>query len=242
VVNHKNPLDWSTGPALVDVTPGGALTRTFVAGTIQANTGYLGLPLCAALFTHAQFTQAVAYDALITVPTFALGAYGVGAVYGDVPEARLHARVRTALLRNPILPAVLAGLLVPAAWAPHALVLPSRIAVFALLPLGFLAVGITLADEAQDGMLRIPPPLTPPLATVALVRMLFVPAVLLVVGLALLDVPAPFYLLAAMPTGVNSVVVAHATRLDLSMTASSITWTTTIALVVVGVLDALGVV
>ena len=38
VVNHKNPLDWSTGPALVDVTPGGALTRTFVAGTIQANT------------------------------------------------------------------------------------------------------------------------------------------------------------------------------------------------------------
>lgn len=37
VVTHKSPLDWSTGPALVDVTPGGALTRTFVAGTIQAN-------------------------------------------------------------------------------------------------------------------------------------------------------------------------------------------------------------
>jgi HYDIN/CFA65/VesB-like, Ig-like domain len=38
VVKHKSPSDWSTAPALVDVTPGGALTATFVAGTIQANT------------------------------------------------------------------------------------------------------------------------------------------------------------------------------------------------------------
>jgi hypothetical protein len=36
VVNHKT--DWATNPGLVDVTPGGALTRNFVAGTIQANT------------------------------------------------------------------------------------------------------------------------------------------------------------------------------------------------------------
>lgn len=38
VVNHKNASDWTINPSLVDVTPGGALTRTFVAGTIQANT------------------------------------------------------------------------------------------------------------------------------------------------------------------------------------------------------------
>lgn len=36
VVNHK--VDWATNPTLTDVTPGGALTRNFVAGTIQANT------------------------------------------------------------------------------------------------------------------------------------------------------------------------------------------------------------
>lgn len=36
VVNHKT--DWATNPTLTDVTPGGALMRTFVAGTIQANT------------------------------------------------------------------------------------------------------------------------------------------------------------------------------------------------------------
>jgi hypothetical protein len=38
VVKHKSPSEWSTDPSLVDVTPGGALTATFVAGTIQANT------------------------------------------------------------------------------------------------------------------------------------------------------------------------------------------------------------
>ncbi|HWR77488.1 MAG TPA: choice-of-anchor X domain-containing protein [Thiobacillus sp.] len=36
VVNHKS--DWATNPALVDVTPGGALTQTFSGATIQANT------------------------------------------------------------------------------------------------------------------------------------------------------------------------------------------------------------
>src|SRR6266542_2411965 len=38
VVNHKSASDWSTNPALVDVTPGGALTQTFGGTTIQANT------------------------------------------------------------------------------------------------------------------------------------------------------------------------------------------------------------
>jgi hypothetical protein len=36
VVAHKT--NWAASPGLVDVTPGGALTRSFVAGSIQANT------------------------------------------------------------------------------------------------------------------------------------------------------------------------------------------------------------
>lgn len=60
--------------------------------------------------------------------------------------------------------------------------------------------------------------------------MTFVPLVLLVVGLTLIDVPPPFYVMAAMPVGVNTVLVGHATGLDLRLTSSSIAWTTTIAL------------
>jgi dienelactone hydrolase len=38
IVRHKSAAAWTANPALVDVTPGGARPRTFVAGTIQANT------------------------------------------------------------------------------------------------------------------------------------------------------------------------------------------------------------
>lgn len=38
VVAHKDPAEWAASPGLTDVTPDGALTRTFSATNIQANT------------------------------------------------------------------------------------------------------------------------------------------------------------------------------------------------------------
>jgi len=207
-----------------------------IVSTIQANTAYFGLPLVAALFTHAQLEQAVAYDGLVSLPMFVLGSFSVGARFGHARTAGPLEQLRAAVLRNPVLIAVVTALLVPDAWAPDVLVTPSHVAVYALLPLGFLVVGITLGDEAKDGTLRIPPPLSPPIAAVVVLRMAFVPLVLLVVGLTLVDVPAPFYLEAAMPVGINTVLVGHATGLDLRLTSSSIAWTTTVALAGVVVL------
>lgn len=233
------------GVALVSVLGAGAIMGALARGplrlrdaavgaaivcTIQANTAYFGFPLIAALFSRAQFSQAVVYDALVTLPMFVVVSFSVGARFGHAGDEGLRAQLRTALVRNPVLVAVLAGLLVPRAWAPHALVEPAHVAVLALLPLGFFVVGVTLGDEAKDGALPVPPPLTPPIAAVALLRMAFVPLVLALVGLALIDVPAPFYVMAAMPVGVNTVLVGHATGLDLRLTSSSIAWTTTIAL------------
>jgi predicted permease len=207
-----------------------------IVATIQANTAYFGLPLVAALYTHAQLAQAVAYDGLVSLPMFMIGSFSVGARFGHASGGGLRAQLSAGLLRNPVLYAVAAGLLVPDAWAPAALVTPSHLAVLALLPLGFFIVGVTLGDEAKDGMLRIPPPLTPPIAAVVVLRMAFVPLVLLLAGLLLIDVPAPFYLMAAMPVGVNTVLVGHATGLDLRLTSSSIAWTTVVALVGIAVL------
>lgn len=214
------------GPfALSDASTGAAIVCT-----IQANTAYFGLPLIAALFTHAQLSQAVVYDGLVSLPLFVLGSFSVGARLGHASRGGLREQLKAGLLRNPVLWAVLAGLLVPESWAPEALVTPSHVAVYALLPLGFFIVGVTLGDEAKDGMLRIPPPLTPPIAAVVLLRMAFVPLVLAVAGLTLIDVPPPFYVMAAMPVGVNTVLVGHATGLDLRLTSSSIAWTTVVAL------------
>jgi predicted permease len=220
------------GPfALPDATTGAA-----IVAAIQANTAYFGLPLIAALFSPAQLSQAVVYDGLVSLPMFVLGSFSVGARLGRASDAGLRAQLRTAVLRNPVLLAVVAGLLVPESWAPEALVTPSHVAVYALLPLGFLVVGVTLGDEAKDGMLRIPPPLTPPLAAVVVLRMAFVPLVLAVVGLTVIDVPAPFYVMGAMPVGVNTVLVGHATGLDLRLTSAAIAWSTTVALAGIAVL------
>ncbi|HXE43959.1 MAG TPA: AEC family transporter [Conexibacter sp.] len=197
--------------------------------SIQGNTSYFGFPLVAALFSRAQFSQAVAYDGLVSLPVFVLISYSVGARFGRAGDAGIREQLRTAIFRNPVLLAVIAALLVPRAWAPSVLVEPAHLAVLALLPLGFFVVGVTLGDEAQDGTLRVPPPLTPPVAAVAVLKMAFVPLVLLLAGLAL-DVPAPFYVMAAMPVGVNTVLVGHVTGLDLRLTSASIAWTTSIAL------------
>ena len=214
-------------------------TGAAIVSTLQANSAYLGLPLCAALFSEAELAQAVAYDALTGLPMLVIGSFTVGALFGTEADPGLRGRMLV-LARNPVLLAVLAALLVPDAWAPEALVTPSHVAIYALLPLGFFAVGVTLGDEAKDGALRIPPPLTRPVAVVVVLRMAFTSGVLALLGLLVLDVPASFLLLAAMPVGINTIVVAHATGLDLRLPSAAIAWSTTLALAGVALLALTG--
>jgi hypothetical protein len=63
VVNHKSQSQWSTDPALVDVTPGGALIQTFVAGTIQANT--FEVAAASTLNANAGASIGVPYDVVL---------------------------------------------------------------------------------------------------------------------------------------------------------------------------------
>lgn len=63
VVNHKSQSEWSMDPALVDVTPGGALTQTFVAGTIQANT--FEVAAASTLNANAGASIGVPYDVVL---------------------------------------------------------------------------------------------------------------------------------------------------------------------------------
>jgi predicted permease len=216
------------GPLGLDRPSTGAL----MVCAVQVNTGFFGLPLCAALSSQAEFSQAVAYDVLVSMPAFVFGSFTIGALFGTHGEDKQMGRhILTTLLKNPVLFAAVAGLLVPESWAPHVLELPVRLAVYATVPLGFMAVGITLADEAEDGAFRIPPPLTRPLAVLAGLRMLVMPAIVLAISLFVVKLPATYPLLAAMPSGVNTILVAHQTGLNLRMAAGGTAWTTTIALV-----------
>ncbi len=209
-----------------------AKTGAVVCTVLSVNTGYLGYPLTVALLGRDQLSTAVLYDVLVTGPSLLLGAFAVGAALGTKAGEGPRERLRAFFTRNPPLYAAVAGLLAPSALAPQVLVDASQALIVAILPLGFFAVGATLAENAEHGDLPMPPRLTKPVAVAIGARLLLVPALLTLLAAPLIHLPAPYRLLSAMPSGVNSMVVAHAYGLDMEITAEAVTWSTAIVVIV----------
>jgi len=212
-------------------------TGAVVCTVLSVNTGYLGYPLTVALLGRDQLSTAVLYDVLVTGPCLLLGAFAVGAALGTKAGEGPRQRVRAFFTRNPPLYAAIAGLLAPEALAPQTLVDLSQALIVAILPIGFFAVGATLAENAEHGELPMPPPLTRPVMVSLVSRLAIAPALLMLLAAPLIDLPAAYRLLAAMPSGINSMVVAHAYGLDMEITAEAVTWST--ALVVLAALGSL---
>ncbi len=203
-------------------------TGAVVCTVLSVNTGYLGYPLTVALLGRDQLSTAVLYDVLVTGPCLLLGAFAVGAAFGTRAGEGPRQRVRAFFTRNPPLYAAIAGLLAPSALAPPVLVDVSQALIVAILPIGFFAVGATLAENAEHGELPMPPPLTRPVALSLISRLAVVPALLMLLAAPLIDLPAAYRLLSAMPSGINSLVIANAYGLDMEITAEAVTWSTAI--------------
>ncbi len=203
-------------------------TGAVVCTVLSVNTGYLGYPLTVALLGRDQLSTAVLYDVLVTGPCLLLGAFAVGAAFGTKAGEGARERVRAFFTRNPPLYAAIAGLLAPSSLAPSALVDVSQALIVAILPIGFFAVGATLAENAERGELPMPPPLTRPVALAVATRLAVVPALLMLLAAPLIELPAAYRLLSAMPSGLNSMVVAHAYGLDMEITAEAVAWSTAI--------------
>ncbi len=203
-------------------------TGAVVAAVLCMNSGYLGYPLTVALLGRDELSTAVLYDVLVSGPSLLLGAFAVGAAFGTKAGETPGERVRAFFTRNPPLYAAIAGMLAPQALAPDILVDVSQAIIVAILPIGFFAVGATLAENAEHGRLPMPPPLTRPVGLALVVRLAVAPALLIALAAPLIDLPAPYLLLAAMPTGLNSMVVAHAYGLDMEITAEAVVWSTAI--------------
>lgn len=199
-----------------------------VCCVLSVNTGYLGYPLTVALLGRDQLSTAVLYDVLVTGPCLLLGAFAVGAAFGTKAGETPRQRVGAFFTRNPPLYAAILGLLAPRALAPDVLVDASQALIVAILPIGFFAVGATLAENAEHGELPMPPPMTRPVALAIGTRLAVVPALLMLLAAPLIDLPAAYRLLSAMPSGLNSLVIANAYGLDMSITAEAVTWSTAI--------------
>jgi predicted permease len=202
-------------------------TGALMVCVMLANTGFLGLALAVALEGSGALSPATAVDSLVSGPMFYIGAFVVAAHYGASPGG---GRLLTRGTRTPPLVAAVAGLIAPASAAPHALVTIAHAVVWVMLAAGFFALGVNLGAEAEDGALPFPPPLTPPVAVVLALRLALAPALLAGLAAVIVRVPHAYLLQAAMPSGINSLVLGHAYGLDLRLVSSAIAWTTTIVL------------
>jgi malate permease and related proteins len=200
-------------------------TATVIVTVIMANTGFLGAPLVSTLLGRAALGPAITYDVLVSGPMFFVVAFAVATAFmtrGEPPLLRL----RTFAVRNPPVVAVLAALVAPNALAPDVLVDVARAGVIGLAPVGFFIVGVQLAAEARGTSLR----LSAPVALVVALRLVSAPALLIGLAAVTVDIPDAYLVQAAMPVGVNTLVVAHAYDLDRAIAAGALAWSTAIAL------------
>jgi predicted permease len=210
---------------------------TLMGVSAFGNSGYLGLPFVAALLGFGQLGNAVVYDTLVSTALLVTVGFSIGAAFGTVAEAPRE-RVAAFFLRNPPLVAALLGLVAPAALAPGWAVDASRVAVIAILPIGFFAVGVVLAAEAEVDRIKFPPPLTAPVMVGVALKLLVPAAILLALSSAFVRVPDAYFVQAAMASGINNLVIANEYGLDRRLAAAAIAWSTAIV-VAVGVVVAL---
>lgn len=202
-----------------------------ILSVVLANTGYLGIPLNAAIGGHRALAPAIAWDTLISNVVVYTAGFAVGAAFGTRAGERRSERLRAFFTRNPVLYAVVAGLIAPASVAPQAIVDVAEAISFSLLPVGFFILGVHLMSEEEDGALRFPPPLSAPIATAVVLRLAVAPALMAGLSAAIIGVPHAYLIQAAMPSGINALVVSHLYGLDLRLAASTIAWSTIIAVV-----------
>lgn len=201
-----------------------------IVSSILANTSYLGYPLVYTLMGGDALTDAVLFDVVVSYLTLMIGAFGVGAAFGTKAGEGFRQRLKAFFFKNPLLVAAVLGLLAPEALAPEVAVDISRVLVLIPLVVGFFAVGAILTEEVRDGVMKVPPRPHKPLGAVIICRLVAAPTLLFLFTLPFDGVPTSYYLLAVMPTGLNSMIVGHAYGLDLRTCAEAIVYTTTIVL------------
>jgi malate permease and related proteins len=222
-------IAWVAGSRLLRLNR--PATGSLITATLIPNSGYLGYPLVASLLGFDALGEAVVYDIAVSAPCLLLLGFGTGAAFGTKAGEGFRDRVIAFFTKNPPLYAAIAGLLVPNSFAPDILVDISRGFVIALLPIGFFAVGAVLAEEVEEKRIALGSPLDPPVAASILLRLAIAPGLLLILSVPFIDLPGPYLLLAAMPCGINTLLVAHVYGLDSKLAAQAVAWTTAIAVV-----------
>lgn len=197
----------------------------FMCAAFHANTGFLGLPFIAVLLGRDALPEAITYDQLVSTPWLLVVAFAIGAAHRDERDAA-ESGLRAFLLRNPALYALVAGLLAPDALAPEWAVDAANVLVVALAPLGFFALGVYTTTAGT----RLPPVVTAPVAAAVAIKLTVPVAVVAACAALIHDVPDSFLVQAAMPTGLNSLLLVAAYSLDRAILSGAIVYSTLVVL------------
>lgn len=210
----------------------GPTLGALIVCVILVNTTYLGYPMTVALLGSHSLPHAVAYDQIVSTPMMFTAGFAVGAAFGEGERPTFLARAKAFLTRNPPLLAAIAGLIVPASFAPAPLIDATHVVVDALLVTGFVVVGVYLSSERrEDGAPLLPRP-DREVGVALLSRFLLTPLLLGAVSLAGVAIPSAYLLQAAMPSAIGGLIVGHAFSLDQRLIATVIAWSTILVLAV----------
>ncbi|MDQ4071317.1 MAG: AEC family transporter, partial [Actinomycetota bacterium] len=116
----------------------------------------------------------------------------------------------------------------PEALAPGWAVDGSQLLVFAIVPVGFFAVGVTLAEVGARALPRMDASILAALGS----KLVVAPLVVVALSAGLVPVSEPFLAQPAMASAVNALVIANEYGLDRGLAAGAIAWSTAIVLVV----------
>ncbi len=187
-----------------------------------ANTGFIGFPICHALFGTTGLIYAIFYDLTLTVLTFIVG---IWLLTGSTSKNSLR------VLFNPIMIGSVAGLL----WSglnlpmPELLGAPLEMIGNATLPIALLVAGIQVGVKreitGQTGF---------SIVFVAAFRLLIIP--LIVLGVFRLigwnnTIAAVIIMQAGMPVAISSTILAKRYQQDATFTATATFWSTLAAMI-----------
>jgi predicted permease len=203
----------------------------FICCAMMGNTAYLGYAFSSTALGTKALDEAIIYDILLMLPSLIFIAFSMGAAFGthaDTPKERF----KSYFTKNPLLFTAILALLAPESLSPQWGRDHTHSQVFAILPAGFFAVGIVVRHESELDKLSFPPKLTKPVAVASLLKLSFLPLILLAADQWITKIPKAYVLQAMMPTGVNNLLLANNYGLDRKLTTSAIIWTTLVIAVV----------
>jgi predicted permease len=206
-----------------------ALAATF------CNTGYMGIPLCHMAFGDAGLVPSVITFVITACPQFALA---IALIEMDRPGMgawRIARRVGLALVRNPLLIAPVAGLLVSAAGVSLPLVADRFLTILggAATPCALVATGMMVAETTEAFQLLV-------VGRLVALKLFVQPAIAWLAAYQVFHLPAAWagtaLLMSALPTGASAFILAKLYGREVAATSGTVLVSTVVSFATLSVL------